>query len=91
MFFYFFLSCSLLQITLKTWWNNHFSTFECWSQNFQYYIFDLISLESIKAAGKGVEDLLKQSAQTAIDGVNKVVDDAKKSSEGLINAVKGIF
>ena len=55
------------------------------------YIFDLISLESIKAAGKGVEDLLKQSAQTAIDGVNKVVDDAKKSSEGLINAVKGIF
>lgn len=55
------------------------------------YIFDLISVESIKAASKGVEDLLKQSAQQAIDGVNKVVDEAKKTSDGLINAVKGIF
>ena len=55
------------------------------------YIFDLISVESIKAAGKGVEDLLKQSAQQAIDGANKIVDEAKKTSDGLINAVKSIF
>lgn len=55
------------------------------------YIFDLISVESIKAASKGVEDLLKQSAQQAIDGANKIIDEAKKTSDGLINAVKGIF
>ena len=55
------------------------------------YIFDLISVESIKAVGKGVEDLLKQSAQQAIDGANKIIDEAKKSSDGLINAVKGLF
>lgn len=55
------------------------------------YIFDLISVESIKAAGKGVEDLLKQSAQKAIDGANQIIDDAKKSTDGLIDAVKGMF
>ncbi len=60
-------------------------------QDIVVYIFDLISVESIKATAKGVEDLIKQSAQKTIEGVNKLVDDAKKSSEGLIDSVKGIF
>ena len=48
-------------------------------------------MESIKAVAKGTEDLIKQSAQKTIEGVNKLVDDAKKSSEGLIDSVKGLF
>lgn len=55
------------------------------------YIFDLISIESIKAAGKGVEDLLKQSAQKALDGANQVIDNVKNAPEGIMNAVKGMF
>ncbi|MBQ3035088.1 MAG: AsmA family protein [Alphaproteobacteria bacterium] len=60
-------------------------------QDIIVYVFDLISVESIKAVAKGTEDLIKQSAQKTIEGVNKLVDDAKKSSEGLIDSVKGLF
>lgn len=55
------------------------------------YIFNLISLESIKASVAGAQDLLKKTAENALQGVTDVVDEAKKNPEGLINAVKNIF
>ena len=55
------------------------------------YIFNLISLESIKASVAGAQDLLKKTAENALQGAANVVDEAKKNSEGLINAVKNIF
>ncbi len=54
-------------------------------------IFDMISVESIKATAKGVQDLLTKSANQVVEGAKNIVDEAKKSSESLVNAVKGIF
>ena len=54
-------------------------------------IFDMISIESIKATAKGVQDLLKKSAEEAVRGAKGLVEDAKKNTEGLVNAVKDIF
>lgn len=54
-------------------------------------IFEMISVESIKAIAKSAQELLKKSASEALKGAGAIVEDAKKNSEGLINAVKGIF
>lgn len=54
-------------------------------------IFEMISVESIKATAKSAQELLKKSASEALKGAGAIVEDAKKNSEGLINAVKGIF
>lgn len=55
------------------------------------YIFSLISVESIKATVAGVQDLLKKGAEEALKGATGIVDEATKTSEGLVNAVKNIF
>lgn len=54
-------------------------------------VFDMISVESIKATAKGVQELLKKSAEEALSGAKGLVDDAKESSKNLIDKVKGIF
>ena len=54
-------------------------------------IFDMISIESMKATAKGVQDVLKQSTQAVIDNAKGLVDSAKEDSKNLMNAVKNIF
>ncbi len=54
-------------------------------------ILDMISVESIKATAKSAQELLKKSAGEIISGAKGLVDGTKKNSEGLVNAVKGMF
>ena len=53
-------------------------------------VFDMISVESIKATGKSAQELLKKSAEEALKGATSIVNDAKKNTEGLIKSVKDI-
>lgn len=54
-------------------------------------VFDMISVESIKATAKGVQELLKRTAEEALNGAKGLVDGVQENSKNLINKVKDIF